>query len=285
MQQIISHIAAHHHLQAKEIVAVSGGDINLAFCFSANEKKYFIKINTSGHFPDLMEKEAQGLNELQKNNLIHIPKIIAHGTENGMPYLILEWLERGIQNETYWYRFGEALAHQHLIHAENFGYQNNNYLATLKQDNTPHKSWGDFYFNCRIMPLAKILFHQKKIAKQEFLLFEKLEKNLSSVFPKEKPALLHGDLWSGNIMALQNSVPTLIDPAVYYGHREMDIGMTLLFGGFSKTFYDSYNSFYPLAPGWEKRTEICQLYPLMTHAVLFGGGYVQNSLDIAMRFN
>jgi fructosamine-3-kinase len=114
--------------------------------------------------------------------------------------------------------------------------------------------------------------------------FERFYNRLDEIFPVERPSLVHGDLWGGNYMSSETGEPVLIDPAVYYGHREMDIGMSRLFGGFAARFYDIYNGVFPLEPGWEERMDYCNIYPLMVHVNLFGGGYLQSVIRILKGF-
>ena len=127
----------------------------------------------------------------------------------------------------------------------------------------------------RLQPLLKIFFEQNRLHKSDIRLFEKLYLELNKIIPKEAPALLHGDLWQGNIISDEYSEPTLIDPAVYYGHREMDLSMLLLFGSISEQTIETYNDIFPLEKNWEERTDIHQLYPLLVHLTLFGESYLK----------
>jgi fructosamine-3-kinase len=151
------------------------------------------------------------------------------------------------------------------------------------QDNTPHPLWSPFYTQCRIMPFVRQLRDTGLLANRDVTAAENLCKELPSIFPRETPSLLHGDLWSGNFMFTVNG-PAIFDPAVYYGHREMDIGMSLLFGGFDEKFYESYNRVYPFAKGWRQRVPYAQLYPLLAHAVFFGGHYISSVEEILKPF-
>lgn len=142
--------------------------------------------------------------------------------------------------------------------------------------------WPEFYAEQRIMPLIRQAFDQRKCTQADVQLAEQFCKKLSALIPNESPALLHGDLWSGNRMFTANGEAAVYDPAVYFGHREMDIAMTLLFGGFDDYFYTIYNDVYPLQQGWRQRVAICQLYPLLVHLILFGGHYY-NSVKTIIR--
>lgn len=137
----------------------------------------------------------------------------------------------------------------------------------------------------RIMPLAQLAFDQHKLNKQEIASIEKLCGRFNDLFPAEEPALIHGDLWSGNFMAGESGLPVIYDPAVYYGNREMDIAMSLLFGGFDKNFYDHYNEVFPLQQDWKKRVQLCQLYPLFVHLILFGGHYYNSVVNLVKSYS
>jgi len=166
----------------------------------------------------------------------------------------------------------------------NFGLDYNNYIGSLHQQNNLHPTWVDFFINERLQPQIKLARDNNEIDSTTILKFENLYKKLDEVFPKEKPALLHGDLWSGNFMSDEKGESVIMDPTVYYGHREMDIAMAKLFGGFDAEFYSSYNEHYPLENGWEQRINVCNLYPLMVHVNLFGGGYLGQVKSILSKF-
>jgi protein-ribulosamine 3-kinase len=256
---------------------VSGGDINQAFCLHATTKKYFLKVNSAASFPGMFEKEAKGLKVLSENCSLQIPNVIKHGTVNGEQYLLLEWAERGIPGKNFWEDFGTALAELHKKAQAYFGFGEDNFIGSLHQSNKKHDSWPKFYAEERILPLTNKLGFDKKLV-------EDFCSKLENIFPKETPSLLHGDLWSGNFMCASNGKACIYDPAVYYGHREMDLGMTKLFGGLDKKFYEAYNETHPLEKNWEKRIPITQLYPLLVHAVLFGGSYIESAKEIIGKY-
>jgi len=135
------------------------------------------------------------------------------------------------------------------------------------------------------MRLVMQLFNSNAFSKKDVTAAEKLCEKLNEVLPLEPPALLHGDLWSGNFMVTANGYAAIFDPAVYYGHREMDIGMTKLFGGFDQPFYDAYEEVYPLEKGWKQRLQLAQLYPILVHAILFGGHYIDKAKTILKYYN
>jgi fructosamine-3-kinase len=170
----------------------------------------------------------------------------------------------------------------HCSHAY-FGLEQNNFIGSLPQSNQPQNSWAAFYASERLQPLLKKCMDRGLLSNGMMKYSEHLMAKLPDIFPEEKPALLHGDLWGGNYLPGPGGVPYVFDPAVYYGNREMDLAMTRLFGGFDRKFYWHYEEYFPLAPGWQERISVCQLYPLLVHALLFGGGYVQqvrNTLSV-----
>jgi fructosamine-3-kinase len=255
---------------------VFGGDSNEAYCLMTGEgEKYFLKVNDSKSLPGLFEKEANGLKSLKQVSSLIIPEVIRYGVSGNKQYLLLEMIETGSAGKDSWEQFGSALAAMHRIQQPFFGWTEENYIGNLHQKNSPTSSWDSFYAECRIIPLVKKLFDNKLLSKDDITAANQLCQKLDQLFPPENPAFLHGDLWSGNFMFNQQGLAVLYDPAVYYGHREMDIGMTLLFGGFNDRFYASYNNTYPLEKGWQQRIALSQLYPILVHAVLFNGHYTE----------
>ena len=264
---------------------VHGGDINKAYCLFTSTGKYFLKINDAENFPAMFEKEAKGLDLLRNNCTLDIPQIIKAGVCNEQQYLLMEWLEKGAPKKDMWENFGTGLAMMHKEPQEYFGLNEDNYIGSLKQKNERHTEWYSFYAECRIMPLARKLFETGKFSQTDINDAELFCSYLKSIFPPEPPSLLHGDLWTGNYLISLSGNAAIFDPAVYFGHREMDIGMTKLFGGFDQRFYKVYNETYPLEKGWEKRLPVTQLYPLLVHAVLFGGHYIGSVKDILKAFS
>lgn len=264
--------------------AVQGGDISHSYCLHAPNVKYFLKVNDAALYPHMFEKEAEGLGALRENSTFIIPKVIRCGYAQKQQYLVLEWLEKSAPQQTLWQNFGTALAMLHQKPQPFFGWQQDNFIGSLVQHNQVHSTWHLFYQECRIMPLVKILFNAGVFSITDIASAELICKRIEQLFPPEPPSLIHGDLWSGNYMVAKNGCAAVFDPAVYYGHREMDIGMTKLFGGFHERFYDFYNDAYLLEKGWRQRVPLTQLYPLLVHAVLFGGHYVSNAREIMAEY-
>jgi protein-ribulosamine 3-kinase len=262
------------HTQITSVTPISGGDINRAFQLRTQSGSYFLKYNDANRFPRMFETEALGLKLLKRPGAPRVPEVLAHGESGKHTWLLLEYITQGGYGKNFWDDFGFSLAQLHKNSQETFGLDHDNYVGSLPQSNKTHQSWPDFFIEER-------LGRQLEMARKKGLLdsalmrsFENLFKVIPSIFPSEPPALVHGDLWSGNFMSDTYGNPCIIDPAVYYGFREMDIAMSKLFGGFSSRFYESYHEAFPLASGWQQRLDICNLYPLLVHVNLFGGGYL-----------
>ncbi|HWB24468.1 MAG TPA: fructosamine kinase family protein [Chitinophagaceae bacterium] len=262
---------------------VLGGDINETHVLQTSAGKFFLKINSATR-PGMFEQEYKGLQLLASANALAVPAPIATGKAGINIFLVMEYIKRGNTCSDFWQQFGAGLAAQHRKTNDYFGLDEHNYIGTVQQDNTATPSWAGFYTHQRIMPLMQLALQQHKCSVKDVQLAEKLCSRFDKIFPKELPALLHGDLWGGNFMVGKNGQPVIYDPAVYYGHREMDIAMTLLFGGFDRKFYDYYNDAWPLEQGWQQRVQLCQLYPLLVHLLLFDGHYYNNVMEIIKRY-
>jgi len=259
--------------EVNKLQRCSGGNINDVLECQTNNFHVALKINEAKKFPKMFDKEAEGL-KLLSSTPFRIPKILKQGTFQKWSYLILEFInDNGASYSNK--KLGENLAKMHSITSNHFGLESDNYIGSIPQQNSLKKSWLSFYIEMRLQPLVKICFNHNRLNKGDIRLFEKLYLELDKIIPKEAPALLHGDLWQGNIISDEYSEPTLIDPAVYYGHREMDLSMLLLFGSISEQTIETYNDIFPLEKNWKERTDIHQLYPLLVHLTLFGESYLK----------
>lgn len=268
-----------------------GGDINKAYALTLSTgDKIFMKANAKNN-ADFFTAEADGLTAIAETHTIATPKIICTGTDDGedvgYSFLLLSYIESGEKNKNFWETFAKDLASLHKADTSNllseknsfFGFFQDNFIGARAQKNSPTASWIDFFRDNRLAPQ----FHdadsyftpadRKKITK----LLDNLDRFL---IKPEKPSLLHGDLWAGNVMCSTDNKPILIDPACYIGHREADLAMTQLFGGFPQEFYDAYNQAYPLQPGYEERRDLYNLYQLLNHLNLFGPTYLEPVLSI-----
>ena len=275
----------HSHIASIGYSAVGGGSINETYQVKVNDHShFFLKLNSNQRFSKLFEKEKNGLAFLAKQNCLPTPSVILCETGDDHQLLLLEWIEPGIRTNDFWKEFGGQLAQLHHVSNDHFGFYEDNYMGSLPQQNTFTDNWIDFFIHRRLEPQIELAAGKHLLQKDHLALFEKLFIKLNSIFNTEKPSLLHGDLWSGNFMCNRQSLPVLIDPAVYFGHRSMDLGMTTLFGGFDKTFYDAYRYYYPLPSNYSEQWEVCNLYPLLIHLNLFGSGYLHEILGTLKRF-
>lgn len=263
---------------------LGGGSINRAYKVNTNRGVYFVKTNSKQRFPLMFEKEAMGLEILANANCIGIPKVICYGDIEEDSFLILEYINSASQSGNFWDDFAKNLACLHKNSNPRFGLDHDNYIGSLAQHNDFKDTWPEFFMEQRLEKQLKMACDSASINKSIIPFFERFYKRIDEIFPQEKPSLIHGDLWSGNYMVGADSNAVIIDPAVYYGHREMDLGMSLLFGGFSNQFYESYDNYFPLEKGWEQRMEYCNLYPLLVHVNLFGGGYTSSVKSIISKF-
>ncbi len=196
----------------------------------------------------------------------------------------MKYIKSAPKHPDFWDSFAEKLAQLHKHSADQFGLDHDNYIGSLFQSNRYHNKWTDFFREERLNAQVIIARDNGAIGRETVNAFERFYKRLDEIFPVESPALLHGDLWGGNFMVNDKGDATIIDPAVYFGHREMDLGMSQLFGGFDRQFYETYHHHYPLEKGWQQRIDYCNLYPLMVHVNLFGDGYLNSVNPILNRF-
>jgi len=260
--------------------AIGGGCINNAIELKSNAQSYFLKWNNASRYPSMFDSEAKGLNLLRDSNSVYIPEVITSGEAGSYSFLMLEYISAGRLANQFWENFGKSLSDLHRNTDPMFGLDHDNYIGSLPQSNTQHASWSEFFIAERLAPQLQMA-HLGSGLNQKF---EKLFSQLNEIFPEEPPTLLHGDLWSGNYMVSSEGEAVIMDGAVYYGHREMDLGMTRLFGGFDSKLYAAYNESFSLEPGWEDRMDICNLYPLLVHVNLFGSSYLSQVESIMRRF-
>ena len=225
-----------------------------------------------------LEAEAEGLLTLAAANAIRVPRVLARGAAGRSAFLALEWIDSRPAGRTAEHRLGERLAAQHRVTAARFGLAGDNVIGRTRQPNGWVADWAEFFRERRLR-------HQLALATQngfaELLeepgarLLEAVDGLLAGHDPQA--ALLHGDLWAGNWLADPHAEPVVFDPAIYYGDREADLAMTRLFGGFGRAFYDAYLEAAPLPPGHAVRAELYNLYHVLNHANLFGGGYARQA--------
>lgn len=261
-------------LNVQDFHIQSGGDINMAVSVLTNKGKFFIKWN-EGQYEEMFETEALGLQLLQQCDSLVIPEVFGFGKVDDKAFLVLEFLESGFEDEAYWGKLGEGLSQLHQITASNYGLEHNNYIGRLNQRNTQTSSWVEFFSECRLNAQLGLAIYNEEVDKDFVRDFKRFLNKLPQILPESEVSLLHGDLWSGNVMSTLAG-PSIFDPAAYFGAREMDLAMTQLFGGFNQRFYEAYDAHYPLPDDFDSLVEIYNLYPLMVHVNLFGAnaGYL-----------
>jgi fructosamine-3-kinase len=231
--------------------------------------------------PAVCTREAEGLAWLGETATVRVPRVLAVDPR----FLVLEWIASAPPAMDHDERLGRALAGLHRHACAGFGGEHDNYVGPLDQDNEPAATWAEFYGRRRIEPLVRRAVYDHRLPAEAVGDAARLLRRLPELTgPPEPPARLHGDLWAGNALTDGHGGPVLVDPAVYGGHREVDLAMMQLFGGFSSRVFAAYDEANPLAAGHRDRVALYQLYPLLVHTVLFGGGYAGAALQALRRY-
>ena len=278
---------------------LAGGDVNKAYGIElSNGVDIFMKANEKDNV-DFFVQEANNLEAISKTNSIGTPEVVALGTDNGedvgYSFLLLKYVPEDNKTNLFWENLARSLANMHKAETERFlpkdklakgckfGFLQDNYIGRTKQINTPTKTWIEFFRDNRLLPQFKLA--QKYFENDEIKNFEKLIDNISDfLIEPEKPSLLHGDLWSGNVLCGKNETPYLIDPACYVGHPEADIAMTELFGGFNPVFYSVYKEEGLLQDDYVSRRDLYNLYHVLNHVNLFGQSYLGAAKAIIKKY-
>ena len=256
---------------------VSGGDINQARRLTTSTgQRYFLKYNTSPQGAGLLTSELRGIQLLEKSN--H-PTVFsrAYDFDIDTPYLLLDWIDSSKRSDE---KLAIALHELHRTSGHAYGLDYTSHIGSLEKPGGWRQSFSIFYTELRISPLLRMVFDQGYRVRVGLEDFERL---ITSEFPVESPSLIHGDLWSGNLMDGDQG-PIFIDPSVEYAHREMDLAMMRLFGGFSSDVLALYNDRFPLEKGWEERADLLQLFYLLVHLHLFGGSYFDSVDRIVKKY-
>lgn len=253
---------------------VHGGCSNISYRFTTNRGPVFVKV-AAAQALDQFEAEVAGLEALRAANALRVPKVLAVVEHDGQALLVLEWLELKPTTPASDRALGEGLARQHRVHKPLFGFKRHNHIGATPQVNFWSRNWIHFFREHRLeaqLQLAARRGVSDRFLERATLLLAMLDHFFTTYSPMA--SLLHGDLWSGNYAADETGRPVVFDPAAYYGDRECDLAMTRLFGGFGREFYAAYEGVWPLDTGWRERTELYNLYHVLNHFNLFGGGYL-----------
>jgi fructosamine-3-kinase len=270
-------------MRAAPQARVHGGCINESYRWESADGALFVKVAPAARL-DMLEAEAAGLGELAQANAVRVPAVRAAGVAGERAFLALEWLELGAATAVSETRLGEQLAWQHRVSARQFGWHRDNTIGSTPQPNGWADDWVTFFRERRLrfqLDLARRNGHEGALSRRGEQLLELMGAFFASHRPV--PSLLHGDLWGGNWSADASGDPVVFDPAVYYGDREADLAMTRLFGGFGNAFYTAYHATWPLDQAAGTRRTLYNLYHVLNHLNLFGGGYGEQARSMIDR--
>lgn len=255
---------------------LSGGCIGTSYKLqTTSEKLFFLKQYKKR---GMTQAEAFGLQELQESGAVRVPKVFTHTDK----YLILEYIESAPKVRNFQPLMGQQFAKLHKVKKGFFGLSEDNFLGESDQKNNKSNNWCNFFTENRLDFQISLAKRQGLADKSLLTTYQTLKEIIPQILvgSEEEPSLLHGDLWGGNYMVSELGEPVFIDPAIYYGHREADLAMTSLFGGFDSSFYDAYQKEYPLKEGWQKRQDLYKLYHILNHLNLFGQSYYSQALSL-----
>lgn len=278
---LLQQIAQRENFELSRFRSLAGGSINYVFLLETTVGKLVVKINTTSKFPGMFEAESTGLKYLEKSGTFDVPKVYGIGEIQTFAYLLMEYKETESPIPGFSENFAGKLAKMHRCSAPNFGFSSANYIGSLPQFNGKETTAAEFYINQRLKP-------QFEMAAKNGFSFKNLElfyRNIHQEIPKENPALIHGDLWGGNYLINKKGLPCLIDPAVCYAPREMDLAMMKLFGGFPSGIFSKYQENFPLEPGFENRIPLWQLYYLLVHLNIFGRSYLSQVEAVVRKYS
>jgi fructosamine-3-kinase len=265
------------------VTPVHGGDIARSYRLETPDGPLFAKTHPDPK-PSMFEREAAGLRALRSAGAVAVPEVLREAPSG----LVLEWIDVGRRTPEADRTFGAELADLHRVHGPHFGGLDGapgGYLGSQPVDLTPAERWPEFFVERRLRPLTRRAVELGRLDPVAVALADRLAARGDELCgPAEPPTLLHGDLWAGNRVVDVNGANWLVDPAVYWGHREVDLAMMQLFGGFAASTFEAYDEALPLDSGWRERVEWYQLPPLLVHAILFGGSYGAAALDVLRRY-
>ena len=282
LDEIVKNIDSSFTIQ--KIENLSGGCINQAVKIETNSNSFFLKYNRKSFYENF-QAEVKNLEILRQTNTIQIPQVIKLGQNQKHSFLALELIQNHKPSCHSIRNLAEKLAELHSKVGSKSGLQYNNFIGTLIQDNQEKKDWSTFFIEKRLEPLLRKAIDNQLMDISVYKDFQYLfHHRIEELIIKEDNVLLHGDLWSGNVLYGEKTA-YLIDPACYYGSREVDLAFSTLFGGFSSSFYEIYQTILPFSKGYQERFQFYNLYPLLVHLILFGSFYLESIRRILKKLN
>ena len=273
MNELLQYIALKINCSILSLTPLSGGDISNVYLVETQTQKFVLKTNTAPQALAMFRAEKAGLVAIEATKTIRTPQVFLADIYRGTAFLLLEYIATKRPDTSDFQRLGQSLGQLHQVKHLSFGWDKPNFIGTLSQSNIKYQTWLDFYISQRLLPQFQLAQQQQLLSSKEIPSKNHLLKKGATLFQDIQPTLLHGDLWNGNFLIASNGNPYLIDPAVYYGHAEVDIAMTRLFGGFGTAFYEAYYELHPPKRSIVIRQDWYQLYYLLVNLNLFGRGY------------
>jgi len=284
MKNLIDHLSS---LIGEKIIhhkPVSGGDISSAFSLKTPKNHYFLKVNSKKTALAMFLAEKKGLETISKTRTISTPKVYHCKQYEHTAFILLEYIESKTPTSKDFKTFALHLAGLHKNTTSKFGCNHDNYIGSLPQSNRQHQNWTAYYLEERIFPQLELAKLKHLLSANDIPQKQHMYHFCLKLFQNIIPSLLHGDLWSGNFLIKTDGTPYLIDPSVYYGHNEVDIAMSKLFGGFDPVFYQVYQDHFPISEQTNARISLYQLYYLLVHLNLFGSSYFPNVKRVLTAF-
>lgn len=270
-------------MEVLEFTVLSAGMVNTGSRLVTEDEVLFVKMNEQP-IENFFKQEAENL-QLLKSLGLSTPQVYGYGKVLGYNYLICELISEGQEEKQLWQQAGRLIGFLHTHKNEKFGFDSDNYLVDMKQDNRWQEDGIAFLVQNRILPAVGQCLMEEKISLSLYKSIESICHRLDRIIPQESPSLLHGDLWTGNVILSQHRKPYFIDPACYYGLRENELAFSYLFGGFDASFYDAYLEVCPIQTGFGERVSVYHIHPLLIHIYYFGSGYIPGLERIIKRFS
>ncbi|NAS11023.1 fructosamine kinase family protein [Poritiphilus flavus] len=268
----------------KSVFPVSGGDIATAYGLETATNRFFCKLMPGDNGNQVLSSERAGLEAIKESGTVATPEVMGFGLSDEYAFLILEYIQAKRPEASEMRLFGTQLAKLHLTPSKFFGWDTDNFIGRLPQSNKKSKDWVAFYLGERLMPQLNMARDHNLLSEREIPSEDRMRSALERLLGGISPVLIHGDLWSGNYLISEDGVPYLIDPSVYYGHGEVDLAMSRLFGGFGPEFYQGYHEIHALKEGQAQRQDLYQLYYLLVHLNLFGRSYYHSVAGILKKY-